>query len=100
MKSDQRNRAYRYVVVTLLVLIVLGLFVNTLLTVLVRGDLDALTTKRGGSAGLPCPALPTRFVLEEPAGTQKLLESMSVTNVRVTAVRKAPPPSGSGVAAP
>ena len=32
---------------------------------------------------LPCGAIPTRFVIEEPVCANKLLRSMNVTNVRI-----------------
>ena len=32
---------------------------------------------------LPCKAVPTRFVIEEPDCANKLLKSMNVTNVRI-----------------
>jgi len=32
---------------------------------------------------LPCGAIPTRFVIDEPECADKLLRSMNVTNVRV-----------------
>jgi hypothetical protein len=100
VKSDKRIRAHEYAILALLLLIILGLLANALLTARVMVKLEVLAMTRGSSTSLPCPAIPTRFVMEEPACAQKLLESMNVTNVRVTAVRKALPPSGSGVAAP
>jgi hypothetical protein len=32
---------------------------------------------------LPCAAIPTQYVIEEPEYTNKLLRSMNVTNVRI-----------------
>jgi hypothetical protein len=83
VKSDQRIRAHEYAILALLLLLILGLLANALLTARVMTELKALAMTRGVSASLPCPAIPTRFVLEEPACAQKLLESMNVTNVRV-----------------
>ena len=100
MKSDERNRAYERAVLVLLTLTVLGLLVDALLTVRTNAKLEALAVNRGDSRVLPCAAIPTRFVLEEPACAQKLLESMNVTNVRVSAAQKALLPSGPDVATP
>jgi hypothetical protein len=67
--------------------LILGLLANALLTARVMTELKALAMTRGVSASLPCPAIPTRFVLEEPACAQKLLESMNVTNVHIREVQ-------------
>jgi hypothetical protein len=83
VKSDKLIRAREYAILALLVLTLLGLLVNSLLTAHVNAKLEAMAMSRGGSSALPCAAVPTRFVLEEPACAQKLLESMNVTNVRV-----------------
>lgn len=63
----------------LLVFILLGMVGNLLMTMQIMSRL-ALEDVRHP---LPCPAIPTRFVLEEPACAQRLLEAMNVTNVRI-----------------
>lgn len=85
MKPDERNRLYELTTLALLVLIMLGLLANVLLTAGANRTLVAMAMNRGNSEALPCAAIPTRFVLQEPACAQKLLETMNVTNVRIRA---------------
>ncbi len=66
-----------------LILIVLGLLLNTLLLIRVSMQMAELRDSNDKRSDLPCAALPTRFVLEEPECADKLLRAMNVTNVRV-----------------
>ena len=61
-------------------LMLIGVMANTAM-LLNLGDRCSPT--RTAAPTLPCSAIPTRLVLEDPACAQKLLESMNVTNVRV-----------------
>ena len=38
-------------------------------------------------AAFPCPAIPTRLILEDPVCAQKLLDVMNVSNVRIRAAK-------------
>ena len=66
-------------VACLLVVVVVDLVVTMRLAV----DIRASAARVCKQPALPCGAIPTRFVLEEPECADKLLKSMNVTNVRV-----------------
>jgi len=65
--------------VCLLVAVVVDLVVTMRLAVGMRVSAAQVCKQ----PALPCGAIPTRFVLEEPECADKLLKSMNVTNVRV-----------------
>jgi len=66
-----------------LVLIVLGLLLNTLLLIRVSRQIAEFKESNNSGSDLPCAAIPTRLVLQEPDCVDKLLRAMNVTNVRV-----------------
>jgi len=66
-----------------LVLIVLGLPLNTFLLIRVSTQIAELRESNDKRSDLPCAAIPTRFVLDDPECADKLLRAMNVTNVRV-----------------
>ena len=65
--------------VCIFVVVTINLFMSIQLSKDVR-KLQQLPQKR---QSLPCGAIPTRFVLEEPVCANKLLRSMNVTNVHI-----------------
>ena len=71
---------YRHVC---LIVIVLGLLLNTLLLTRVSMQMAELRESNDKRSDLPCAAIPTRFVLDEPECADKLLRVMNVTNVRI-----------------
>lgn len=82
-----------------LVLVVLLVAANLVLTLGLRRDIAKLAQTAPKRADLPCAAIPTRFVAEEPACAQRLIESMNITNVRVVANASELPGLGSPVRA-
>ena len=56
---------------------------NALVLVKITKTLEALPSQQTGKS-LPCRAIPTRFILEDPGCAQKLLAAMNVTNIRVS----------------
>ncbi|GMU20508.1 MAG: hypothetical protein AMXMBFR13_06050 [Phycisphaerae bacterium] len=71
---------YRHVC---LIVIVLGLLLNALLLIRVSMQMAELREAKDKRSDLPCAAIPTRFVLDEPECADKLLRVMNVTNVRI-----------------
>jgi len=65
--------------VCVLVLLVVNLFVTARLFLDAKKSPLVLRAREP----LPCRAVPTRFVMEEPECADKLLRSMNVTNVRI-----------------
>ena len=63
----------------ILVLVTINLFATTKLLLNAREVPSPLHTREP----LPCKAVPTRFVIEEPECANKLLRSMNVTNVHI-----------------
>ena len=65
------------------VLILIGLVTDLALTwrLATKADEPAQTYRTANA--LPCAAIPTRLILENPACAQALLESMNVSNVRI-----------------
>ena len=59
------------------------LVANILLTAKIVLGLERLKSCEHRRESLPCQAIPTRFVMEEPECVNKLLRSMNVTNVHV-----------------
>ena len=69
--------------VALGICILLLLIVNVLLTLKLCMDIQERQSSSQKRGPLPCGAIPTRFVIEEPECADKLLRSMNVTNVHV-----------------
>jgi len=66
-----------------LVLIIVGLLLNTFLLIRVSTQIAEFRESNDKRSDLPCAAIPTRFVLDDPECADKLLRAMNVTNVRV-----------------
>ncbi len=68
----------------ILVICIVGLLVtNVLVIAKLALGLERLESCQHSRESLPCQAVPTRFVIEEPECTDKLLRSMNVTTVRI-----------------
>jgi len=67
----------------LMVCIIVLLVTNILLTIILDQGLERFNSCQNSRESLPCQAIPTRFVMEEPECANKLLRSMNVTNVRI-----------------
>jgi hypothetical protein len=83
MKSNLRTATSRRVQMSVRLLILIALVVNAVMLMRIHHELAGPQDRPASPGGLPCAALPTRFVLESPECAQKLLEAMNVTNVRV-----------------
>jgi len=83
MKAGDIAVAWRWVLATLLTLILIALALNWAMLLRIEAQMASLAGARSRSSDLPCAALPTRFVLDEPECAQRLLEAMNVDNVRV-----------------
>jgi len=77
-------RPIRWSLHTLLVVCILVIvIVNVMITIRLSVDMRASATQDLKRTPLPCGAVPTRFVMEEPECADKLLRFMNVTNVHV-----------------
>jgi len=65
------------------VLILIGLVTDLALTWRLATSVDEPAERYRAANALPCPAVPTRLILENPACAQALLEAMNVSNVRI-----------------
>jgi len=77
--ETQRMEPTYLLVVCILVIVI----ANVMITIRLSVDMRALATRDLTPPPLPCGAVPTRFVMEEPECADKLLRFMNVTNVRV-----------------
>lgn len=83
LPSEERTaRDRRLLIVVLLLVLALTITELFLLALSVEhaGDSPCPAAAR---PSLPCAAIPTRFMMEDPACAQKLLEAMNVTNFRI-----------------
>ena len=71
---------YRNICLTVMAI---SLILNTLLLTWVSMQITELRESHDKTSDLPCPAIPTRFVLDDPECADKLLRAMNVTNVRI-----------------
>jgi hypothetical protein len=78
-----RPRAWK--TAALLLLILFGVAANVVVTLKLSEQVRSIQQAQPQRPGLPCPAIPTRLILEDPECAQKLLMVMNVTNVRVLA---------------
>lgn len=68
-----------------LAVIILLMLVDLVLTARLIRHVEVLGDSTEPARALPCAAIPTRFILDEPACADKLLRSMNTTNVRILA---------------
>lgn len=66
------------IVLVLLMMTLAGVIANTLMLFKISSTVAQATPR-----SLPCAAIPTKLILEDPICAQKLLETMNVTNVRI-----------------
>lgn len=64
-------------------LLLVGLVANLTLVIKLKQEVTSFQKEAPKRPSLPCAAIPTRFVMQEPVCAQKLIEAMHVTNVRV-----------------
>ena len=67
-----------------IVLILMVLIVDIVLTVRLSRDVKSTIVEIRSQKSLPCAAIPTKYILQEPECADKLLRVMNVTNVRVS----------------
>ena len=82
-----RTKQQRFLSVALTILLVLllgGMAADLIMTSRILIELEALGPDLARET-LPCGAIPSRYVMEEPVCTDKLLRAMNVSNVRVLA---------------
>ena len=80
MKLTFRKSKLRIVLVLCMIVFVI---VNLILTIRLAADINKLAGPVSKRPPLPCGAIPTRFVMEEPECADMLLRSMNVTNVHI-----------------
>jgi hypothetical protein len=83
--SRYYGRSFRVIIAALVILFLILIAANAVVLVKIANTLDRPSGKRQTRPSLPCPAIPTRLILEDPACAQKLLEVMNVTDVRIRA---------------
>lgn len=80
MAPNQYPRRTLIVMVGLLILLVAA---DLLLTIRLFDQSEQMCRRAEAQDTLPCPAIPTQFVLDEPLCADKLLRAMNVTSVRI-----------------
>ena len=78
MKRHQTERFLPYLTLTLCALTLVAVAANTVTTLKMAAEFRSTLPP-----SLPCAAVPTSLILEDPICAQKLLDSMNVTNVRI-----------------
>ena len=71
-------------------LLAVSLLANLVLAMTLSHRVEKLAAIPEAPRSLPCQAIPTKLILEDPACADKLLRAMNVTNVRVVS-QMAPP---------
>ncbi len=84
MNEGRTHHFLPVLTLALAIVTLIGVATNTVTMLKLTAEL-----KRAPPRALPCSAIPTRLVLEDPICAQKLLDSMNVTNVRIHARRNA-----------
>jgi hypothetical protein len=67
----------------MLLLVLLGSVANILFTLQLREQVRSFREVKQRSSELPCAAIPTRFILDDPVCAQKLLTAMNVTHFKI-----------------
>ncbi len=84
--SGGRRASWRQMAVLVLGSALLaGVIIDLVVDLQTRRACTAGGDSPGSRAALPCPAIPTRLILEDPVCAQKLLDSMNVSHVRIGA---------------
>ena len=83
-EATSRGSRGRHALMVVLLLVVAA---NLLLTLKLHHEATKLGRAVPKRPDLPCAAIPTRFLMEEPVCAQKLIEAMNVTNVQVVTDR-------------
>ena len=78
MKPHQTQPFLPSLTLTLCALTLVAVAANTVTTQMMAAEF-----RSAPPASLPCAAVPTRLILDDPICAQRLLQSMNVTNVRV-----------------
>lgn len=91
MNGSMSNQHRAWGTVAALLLILAGLAANILLTLTLREQIKGIQQAPSRRSDLPCAAIPTRLILEDPACAQKLLTVMNVTNFRILTNASQPP---------
>jgi hypothetical protein len=76
---------------SILTLILICMLADLMLGVTLLTRVATADDASHGQHSLPCEAIPTQYVLEEPECADKLLRAMNVTNVRVRSAGSRPP---------
>lgn len=95
MKGQSERSTHIGVAAIVIVFVVLTAG-NILVLIKITGALTEFSNLHQKSQSLPCPAIPTRLILEDPACAQKLLDSMNVTDVRIRPGERVTPRAGNG----
>ena len=83
-------------VAAVLIAFVVLMAANMLVLVKIMGALMEFSSLHQKGQSIPCPAIPTRLILEDPICAQKLLDSMNVANVRILHTEVPVPQTGNG----
>ena len=67
----------------LMVCVLVVVIINLLMILQLSADMQEMQKHTPNRRSLPCGAIPTRYVIDEPECADKLLRSMNVTNVRI-----------------
>ena len=66
-----------------IILILMILIVDLVFTIRLSAEVKSTISDIQTDKSLPCAAVPTKYIYEEPECADKLLKAMNVTNVRV-----------------
>lgn len=97
--KGQSERSTHIGVAAIVIMFVVLTATNILVLIKIMGTLTEFSNLHQKSQSLPCPAIPTRLILEDPGCAQKLLDSMNVTNVRIRPGGSLAPQGGNGTPA-
>jgi hypothetical protein len=78
------------VAVTICILVLL--VINIVMTAKLLMNIQKSQSGTGQGDMLPCRALPTQFVIEEPDCADRLLKLMNITNVHIMPIEALDPP--------
>jgi len=66
-----------------IILILMVLIVDLVFTIRLSAEVKSTISEIQAQKSLPCAAIPTKYILQEPECADKLLRAMNVTNVKI-----------------
>ena len=77
-----KGKMYNWQMALIACILVIAI-VNLLIGIRLFGDMRKIQSDAPSRQSLPCGAIPTQFVMDDPECADRLLKSMNITNVHI-----------------